>query len=177
MQFHNNPFWRYWEWQHRWFLRMLCTEKWHLMQGGHDGAASKLWCDCMDAMELDRKARLDLFLLASDGLVGRCEANRIMWELLARLAPQRPYADLSHKVTSMVTNARFKFDRPPKGHVDLNDWFATRYTDERLTDPWNPRNCPQALKDPAHGNYYCNPGPGDEPLPPPNCWIQGPAAW
>ena len=58
------------------------------------------WC-----FELDRKAQMDLMLLARQGEVGRCEANAILWNLFSVWALNLDYQDLSNKTSSMVTVA------------------------------------------------------------------------
>ena len=49
-------------------------------------------------LELDKKARVDLFLLAQSGLVGRTIASYILWNLCSYWALDPTYEDLSHNV-------------------------------------------------------------------------------
>jgi hypothetical protein len=48
-------------------------------------------------LELDYKAKVNLFLLAQSGLVGRTLANYLLWNLCAYWALGPTYEDLSHK--------------------------------------------------------------------------------
>ena len=63
------------------------------------------WC-----FELDRKAQMDVMLLAHQGEVGRCEANAILWNLFSVWALNLDYQDLSNKTSSMVTVANRRVD-------------------------------------------------------------------
>ena len=58
------------------------------------------WC-----FELDRKAQMDLILLARQGEVGRCEANAILWNLFSVWALNLDYQVFSNKTSSVVTVA------------------------------------------------------------------------
>ena len=69
-------------------------------------------------LELDRKAQVDLFLLAHSGEAGRSEANEILWELLSIGALTPDHKDLSNKTNSLVGKARRYLDRPPHWHPD-----------------------------------------------------------
>ena len=112
-------------------------------------------------LELDRKAQADLMLLAHEGLVGRSEANEILWELLSVWALKPEYEDLSHKVTNMVYIARRNLERPPKEHEDRGRWKWEKYWGPRHPQ-WRPTAVPQS--------YIVLKGPGGVPLPPPHCW-------
>ena len=160
-----DPCFSYWEWHYLRFLRRMVTENWHRIQRGVDPVTDGLWNLCLDTVELDRRARFDLFLLAASGIMGRCEANRIMWLLLAEWAPVRPYKDLSKRVTSACNEARRQFDRPPNYHADLPEWTISCYTDERVGDPWHPYTAPPDLE-----RMTWVVGQNDEPLQPPECW-------
>ena len=112
-------------------------------------------------LELDRKAQGDLMLLAHEGLVGRSEANEILWELLSVWAIRPEYEDLSHKVTHMVYQARRNIERPPKDHWDRGRWRWNQYYEPRHPQ-WSPKAVPR--------NYAVLKGPGGVPLAPPECW-------
>ena len=147
--------------------RFLCWVKdtltidWPLIQGGSDDMALEKWMSIFWVLELDRKAQLDLMLLAHQGEVGRCEANEVLWQLLSIWAIRPNYEELSNKCTSMVYEARRHIDRPPQNHRDLWDWSWSRYCEPRHPQ-WSPRAVP---RDPRVVT-----GPGGVPLPPPYCW-------
>ena len=96
------------------WVHEILTRHWGTVQGGTSERALHLWQEIFMTLELDRKAQGDLMLLAHEGLVGRSEANEILWELLSVWALKPEYEDLSHKVTNMVYIARKNLDRPPR---------------------------------------------------------------
>ena len=51
--------------------------------GKSDEEALSKWCQAMELMELDLRARRDLLLLAQAGLVGHSLASSFLWRLLA----------------------------------------------------------------------------------------------
>ena len=106
-----------------WFL----TEKWASLQAGYNQEALDLWSMVARVLELDSKARRDLFLLAQSGLVGRTLANKLLWTLMTGPALEDKYLDLSNLVSNSVGKARREFDRPPRGHGDLQWWSWDNY--------------------------------------------------
>ena len=165
-----DPAWRYFEWLRLRFLKECLTVKWPILMGGRDPHASYHWLYVMEVLELDRRARVDLLLLAQSGLPGRCEANRILWHLMAEWALEDSYRDLSSKVTNQVSQARKKFDRPPNWHPELLDWSWAFYTDGRLNDPWNPKTVPDVNAPCGPGDAWQNLGQYGESIQPPLCW-------
>ena len=118
-------------------------------------------------LELDMKARRDMFLLMQSGLVGRTHGNRVLWKILSGPALQRPYRDLSNLVTSEVYKARQQFDRPPRNHGDLHWWSWTYYSyPDQKYYMWSPLEAPR--------QYALQMGPGGKPLAPPQCWGEAP---
>ena len=125
----------------------------------------RLWWEIMQVLELDKKAQLDLIVLAQSGPVGRCHANKIMWDLMANWALVRTYQDLSNKVSNEVNWARKNFDRPPKGHQDLSWWTWNSYKEPlRKYAPFSPLN--EAMAE----DHVVDIGEAGEPKPPPQCW-------
>ena len=132
---------------------------------GIDEHATRQWWEVMQVLELDKKAQLDLMVLAQSGPVGRCHANKVMWDLMANWALVRTYQDLSNKVSNDVTWAFKDFHRPPPGHQDLAWWRWKFYKEPGLkVEHFSPlhkkkvSDCSVAI------------GEGGEPKPPPHCW-------
>jgi len=137
------------------------TVNWGLIQGGSDMRALQLWLEIFWTLEVDRKAQVDLMLLAHSGEAGRAEANEILWTLLSIWALKPTYQDLSHKLSGLVGKARKNIDRPPKNHKDLQWWNWKCYYEPRHPQ-WSPRAVPR--------DYTVLKGPGGVPLAPPDCW-------
>ena len=76
------------------YLRKTLTTDWALTSGGVSDEALQRWLDLCMVLELDRKAKLDLMLLAQSGSVGRTCANQILWDLCSKWALCRTYEDL-----------------------------------------------------------------------------------
>ena len=153
----------YFEWQYLTTIHRILTERWWVLHGGTDEEALQEWLACMKLLELDNKARRDLFLLLQSGYVGRAHANKLLWQLLSGPALDPEYVDLSNLTTHLVYQARKNFDRPPREHADLRWWWWTCY--ERLfkrDQCWGPDQVPR------HWNLVQ--GPGGRPLQPPACW-------
>ena len=74
----NDPQFLYWEWVRLKSLKDFLTNKLHILLGRRDHHASHQWLCVMDLVDLDRRARVDLMLLAQAGLPGRTEANKIL---------------------------------------------------------------------------------------------------
>ena len=149
------------EWWYLVFIRECLTTYWGIIQRGSGAQALERWNLIFLVLELDRKAQLDLMLLAHTGLAGRAEANEILWDLLSIWALKDDYLDLSHKVTSMVGRARRNLDRPPRNHPDREWWTWTCYWEPRRPS-WSPRAVPD--------HYEVITGPNGEPLAPPACF-------
>ena len=163
----NHPAKAFYEHRFLVWIKECLTTKWPLIQGGNDKEALKCWLTIFWVLELDRKATLDIMLLAHQGGVGRCEANEVLWQLLSIWAIKRPYEELSNKCTSMVYDARRRIDRPPRGHQDFRNWSWSKYCEPRHRQ-WSPTAVP---RDPD-GNLVRRmiTGSGGVPLPPPQCW-------
>ena len=89
------------------------TKRWWILQGGVQEEALHDWILVMEVLELDKKARRDLFLLAQSGHVGRSQGNQLLWHLLSTHANYPAYLDLSNLVTHKVYRANQEFDKPP----------------------------------------------------------------
>ena len=149
------------------WIKDCLTRQWPLIQGGCDNEALECWVTIFWVLELDRKATLDIMLLAHQGVVGRCEANEILWQLLSIWAIRRPYEELSNKCTSMVYDARRFVDRPPQNHKDLWGWSWSKYCVPRHPQ-WAPTAVPRSPTGALLSRVTT--GPGGVPLPPPQCW-------
>ena len=108
-----DPFFVYYEHLYLKNLHKFLTEKWWILQGGHNREAVKEWLLVLKLLELDNKAKRDLFLMAQSGPVGRAQANKVLWKALTGPALEPDYPDLSNLVTHEVYKARKTFDRPP----------------------------------------------------------------
>ena len=120
------------------------------------------WHDIFLHLELDRKACVDLMLLAQMGLAGRSAANEVLWELLTIWALKPEYFDLSHKCTPLVYKHRSWIERPPFDHRDLGNWKW-----ERCAVPRNPHFDPRAVPPMPYVHVT---GPSGEILAPPQCF-------
>ena len=116
-------------------MNNFLTEKWAIIQGGMKADALNLWIQVTRVLELDNKARRDLFLLAQSDLVGHTHANKLLWDLLTGPALEKKYLDLSNLVSNWVGKARKEFDRPPRDHVDLQWWTWEHYDAPRMKGP------------------------------------------
>ena len=154
----------YFEWHYLNMIHSFLTVQWWILQSGSDGSALRLLKQVLAVIELDQKAKRDLFLLMQSGPVGRCHGNKILWKVLSGPALDPVYRDLSNLVTSEVYKARKQFDRPPRGHQDMQWWWWTYYSRPSTADQrWAPGEVPANL-DLVHM------GPGGKPLQPPQCW-------
>ena len=159
---------QWYEWKYLQTIHWILTKRWWIVQGGVDQLALDEWMAIMNLLELDKKARRDLFLLAQSGRVGRVYANKLMWEILTTMAIEPPYLDMSHKVTTRVKAMRHLFDRPPRDHRDLAWWDWSYYMSVAKQDQrWAPEEVPR-------GNYYMKTAPDGTPLEPPACWGTAP---
>ena len=152
------------EWKYLQTIHWILTKRWWIVQGGVDERALDEWLAIMNLLELDKRARRDLFLLAQSGHVGRIYANKLLWEFLTTLAIEPPYYDMSHKVVSRVRQVRQLFDRPPRDNKDLSWWTWEHYKSVASMDHrWAPEAVPR-------GAYYLQTGDDGTPLEPPYCW-------
>ena len=163
--------WPYFEWQYRKVIHKYLTTQWYLLQGGFDAESAALWREVMEVLELDRKARRDLFLLAQAGVPGRTFANKLLWDLLSGPALDPRYPEMSNLVSSQVMEYRRMFDRPPREHADLKHFWWSRLDDVYLAylKPFKPKAVP-------NGPWTLLMGHGRDlgkPLPPPYCWGPG----
>ena len=135
-----------------------------MLQGGTDKEALELWIMASKFLEFDNKARRDLFLLAISGEVGRTYANKILWNIMTGPAVCKEYLDLSNLVTHEVYKARKQFDRPPRGHPDMDWWLWTWYDYNHKQDlMFSPTAVPNVT-------WRLVTGPGGKPLPPTQCF-------
>ena len=171
-----HPNFRFYEFTYLKFIHRCLTVDWGLIQRGIDQETEGLglWMKIFLALELDTKAQQDLMLLAQSGLVGRAEANMVMWNFLSSWALKPEYLDLSNIVTNMVGKHRRFIDRAPKKAIeDYNTWKWSKYRDPR-EPAWSPLAVPR-------NGWTIRHGSGGEPLAPPMCWGplmgQGRMAW
>ena len=159
-----DPSFEHLEWHYLKFLHENLTTYWHLIQFGTDHVTLDLWYLIFKVLELDKKAQLDLMLLAHSGLLGRGYANKVMWDLLSYWALSPTYEDLSHKVTNMVGWVRRDIDRPPEWHPDAAWWTWKCYDEpQRKIVHWLSTSVPPE-------RWQLKTGPDGEPYPPPDCW-------
>ena len=164
----NDPYFEYFEYHYLKVIHRFLTDRWWILQSGFDEEALQEWMQVMKVLELDKKATMDLILLAQSGLPGRCKANEVLFQLLSKEALDPTYEDLSHKVSNAVGWARRSFDRPPREHGDLKWWWWTCYDEPYARDlRWSPLQVPR-------GVWTLQQGPGGRPLAPPGCWGQLP---
>ena len=154
----------YFEWHYLHLIHSFLTKHWWILQGRSDAEALKLLKQVLKVLELDQKAKRDLFLLMQSGSVGRCHGNKLLWNVMSGPALDPTYRDLSHLVTSEVYKARRDFDRPPRGHKDL-DWWCWDYYSYPIKQL--KRWAPDAL---PNRPWSLQMGPGNKPLAPPDCW-------
>ena len=166
-----DPAWKYFEWQYQRLIHSYLTDKWYILQSGSDPNTELLWREVMEVLELDKKARRDLFLLAQSGRVGRCHANKLLWDLLSGPALDPRHTDMSNWTSKQVHKVRKIFDRPPRNHEDLKHFYWDRL-DNVYETPLKPF---LATAVPAGGTWVLAMGTGPDggrPLPPPDCWGQ-----
>ena len=169
-----------WEWLEQRYLKtvyFILTQKWWLLQSGHDMEALMEWVKLVRFLEMDKKAVKELFLLLQSGEVGRAHGNKLMWTFLTGPAIEPPYVSCNRWFSTKVKKVREEFDRPPRGSLDLwtrlNDgegWWWNLYKEvQALEQPFSPRAVPSGL-------WALRTGDNDEPLPPPDCYggIGGP---
>ena len=120
LKLRNDPHFEFFEYGFMSWLYTVLTRSWGIVQSGSDFRAMCCWHDIFLHLELDRKATVDIMLLAQMGLAGRTAANEILWELLTIWALKPEYLDLSHKCTSLVYKHRSYIERPPCDHRDLD---------------------------------------------------------
>ena len=167
----NHRHFAFFESRHLVFIRTCLTTHWHENQADYTEAPALLWCEVFTAVELDEIAQVSLKLLAHHGKPGRAAANHIMWKILANLATDPDYYDISHKVVRMVKDARKDIDRPPQfASEDLEVWRWSCYTRVRQMDTnFSPDAAPTserivALRQPIAYDL------SRPPAQPPRCW-------
>ena len=159
----------YFELWYRHCIKILLTDLWWILQGGKDEASCRVWMRACMVLELDRKAKIELFLLLQAGKVGRAYGNKVMWKMLSYYALQKPYKNLSMLMTSQIKWARQSFDRPGRDMPDLKWWQWTCYWDMNYGNlhEWAPESIPN---DKDEYDWQVFTGPAGRPLPPPQCW-------
>ncbi len=162
-----HPYFEYYEMRHLQFVNACLTRDWPSLQAGTSPEALVQWHFVFEWLELDRKAVMDMLLLCHSGLVGRSEANRVLWELLSIWALKEEYVDISRKTSTLVWEARRHFERPPQADRDCNWWEPRHYVAPRL-----PQWSPLAVRwDPVTLEYLPTyPDINGDPQPPPGCW-------
>ena len=98
----DSPEFAYWESVYLKYLHKVLTTDWPSMQGGTGPETLQMWLDLVRVLELDKKAKRDLMLLAHSGVPGRTCTNQVLWNLCSYWALQSRYEDLSHKVTNDI---------------------------------------------------------------------------
>ena len=162
LKMRGDPAFEYFEYGFMSWLYAFLTRSWGIAQSGTDFRAMCCWHDVFMHLELDRKATVDLMLLAQMGIAGRAAANEVLWELLTVWALKPEYLDLSHKCTSLVYHQRSYIERPPSDHRDLGTWTWKRYAVPR-NPHFDPRSVPPMP-------YVHVTGPSGEIIPPPQCF-------
>ena len=162
LKMRGDPAFEYFEYGFMSWLYAFLTRSWGLAQAGTDFRAMCCWHDVFMHLELDRKATVDLMLLAQMGIAGRAAANEVLWELLTVWALKPEYLDLSHKCTSLVYKHRSYIERPPCDHRDLGTWNWVRHAVPRKPH-FDPRAVPPMP-------YVHVTGPSGEILAPPQCF-------
>ena len=165
MYYYNHPHFAYFEAKHLQFLHTCLTSNWWKLQGGVGQETLEILLNIFRVLELDRKAQQDFMLLFQSGLVGRTQANKVLWDLLSKWSLELPYEDLSHKVTNAVGFARRSFDRPPRAHPDLVWWTWNRLRTPVENEHFSPLRVPRQVQ-----RCRILMGPGGMPMPPPHCW-------
>ena len=160
-----HPMFAWLEWQYLRVIHLCLTEHWAHMQSGADDIVAQQWFYMMQMLELDRKVKMELFLLCQSGKVGRAYANKILFETLSCEALQKPYRTLSNLVSVKIKKARRLFDRPPREANDLRWWVWSCYVDVTYDNlgVWSPDAVPAELE-------FIRVGDGRQPLKPPQCW-------
>ena len=161
LKYLEHPSFPYFEFQYLKFLHQALTMNWGHLQGGTGPAALRMWWETLQTLELDRKAQVDLLLLAHSGLAGRAEANEILWELLSEWGLKHDYRDLSSKCSNLVNKRRRWIDRPPAEHEDRFWWTWDKHKDPRH-EHFSPLKVPR--------RWQVVMGPGGEPVAPPRCF-------
>ena len=164
-----HPTAEYFELWYRHCIRTLLVDLWYLMQGGTNGEACHLWLRACKVLELDRKAKMELFLLLQQGKKGRAVGNKMMWHLLTDQALRKPYRNLSMLVSNQIKWKRQAIDRPGRQMEDLKWWTWECYWDLEYGNlhEWAAAGAPN-----SEGTYEWEivTGPGGVPLPPPRCY-------
>ena len=81
LKYLDDPAFPYFEYMYLKTIHYFLTQRWWILQGGVDEVALEEWILVLRILELDQKARRDLFLLAQSGQVGRTHANKILRQL------------------------------------------------------------------------------------------------
>ena len=79
LKYLDDPAFPYFEHMYLKSIHYLLTQRWWILQDGVDEVALQEWILVLRILELDQKARRDLFLLAQSGQAGRTHANKILW--------------------------------------------------------------------------------------------------
>ena len=153
----------YFEWKFRLQILEYTTNLWPIIQGGTDDEALELWKDIAHLLEFDATTWNGLMLLVHQGVAGRAEANKLLWDLLTSLC-LIDHVQNNNKTISIIGAVRKIIDRPPDGHVDMMTW-----TYLRAIEPRPSAMCFAAEMVPERPCVITAPGGG--PLIPPHCWI------
>ena len=139
----DDPAFPYFESMYLKTIHNFLTQLWWILQGGVDDVALQEWTLALKILELGKKARRDMLLLALSGQAGRTHANKILWQLLSGPALDPAHVGLSSLATHEVYKARKNFDRPPREHKDLRCWGWTCYETPHKWDlKWSPGEAP-----------------------------------
>ena len=154
---------KYFEWKFRLQIVEYTTNLWPIIQGGTDDEALELWKDIAHLLEFDAKTWNGLMLLVHQGVAGRAEANKLLWDLLTSLC-LIDHVQINNKTISNIGVVRKIIDRPPEGHYDMKTWTYLRAIAPR---PSTVNFAAEMV--PERPCVITAPGGG--PLIPPHCWI------
>ena len=126
---HHHRDFHYHEWVMYKVLRDTVTTRWWVMQySTNDNEVLQYANNLFGFLELDSKACQELMLLAISGDPGRAEFNEIVWKICTDWALEKPYRDLSNKISVEVLKAHRHFDRPPRSKKnDRHLWGWMKY--------------------------------------------------
>ena len=106
--------------------RMLSSaqERWAHLRGT---TSLDDWMPFFDALNIDNEAMASLVILAQQGMAGRIELNRLLWQLVKPQAWNAPgYRDVSGYVQAAARRSFQEIHRPPDSHFDWQAWCPAR---------------------------------------------------
>ena len=154
---------KYFEWKFRLQIVEYTTNLWPIIQGGTDDEALETWKDIAHLLEFDAMTWNGLMLLVHQGVAGRAEANKLLWDLLTSLCLV-DHNQINRLTISNIGAVRKVIDRPPDNHYDMKSWTYLRAIEPR------PSAMCFAAEMVPEGPCVIT-APGGAPLHPPHCWI------